>query len=659
MKNMKFKNKLILLVSLPLLAFVILVGMTIVANVKLKSETDTLERLVGFVTKSSALVHELQKERGATAGFIGSKGSKFSSELSGQRSLTDEAQRAWGDYLTSVTIEDREINEIINKVKSQLSQKDTVRSRVDRLDISPKEAISFYTGLNKTLLSSASTVAKLSSDSEISRQTGGFYALLQSKERAGIERAVLSNVFAADYFASGLYERFLQLVSQQEAFSSQFLATASKEHVEFYNNALSVGAVNKVKEYRAIAKERSSMGGFNVESTEWFGQSTARINQLKKIENTLADSLIQRVVELNSIAKMTLLIESIIAIAVISVVIILAFWMSKLISAQVQSLSETMKTVRENGDLAVRADVLSEDELGQVAENLNTTLETFATAVGQIRTTSVQLSEGSSQTAATIEENSTNLSSQQQETSMLASAIEEMSSAVQEVANSTTAAAGSAQAAYELASDGVTVMRGSIETVHNLSEDVGQLNDLINRLNISSANISNVVNVINDVSEQTNLLALNAAIEAARAGDHGRGFSVVADEVRTLAQRTQASTTEIDTIIKQLQAEVAQADNMVAASKIRMDETLSSSEKMQSALEEINTSVSDISQMSTQIATAAEEQVAVITDVSRSVAQIDVSSEEIATGSQQISAQASSQADMSVELERLVNQFKV
>ncbi|MCV6613349.1 MAG: methyl-accepting chemotaxis protein, partial [Cellvibrionaceae bacterium] len=591
-------------------------------------------------------------------GFLSSAGVQFSNQLRQQRQQADGAAAAWRQYVGEDHNFDQSSLQSIEQVREQLTKLAAIRQRVGNQSIALGEAVGFYTGLINKLLAKVSSLSFYGHNAEVSREAVALYAFLQAKENAGIERAVLSTVFANDRFNDQNYRKFINLTSLQKAFTTIYLGAAGEAHQQFYHQQLSIDAVKQVERFRAQALAAYDKPSIGVSAEAWFAQASARIDAFKKVEDLVSQDLVKLADQMHDSA-LSALVWGVLTIIVIGVVVgILATLIIRGINQQVGHLQKAMARVRNQGDLSARAIISSGDELGNVSESVNKTLQTFADTIGKIKAATGVLAADAQTSLTSLEQNTKNLNNQQQETAMLASAFEQMSTAVQGVADATTHAAESATAANDLAERGRDIMSTSSETIRGLSNNVGKLNSLIRRLNVSSDNISKVIKVINEISEQTNLLALNAAIEAARAGDHGRGFSVVAEEVRTLAQRTQESTIEIDTIIQQLLLEVAEADSMMSSSTGGMEKTLANTEEMQDALNQINDAIGQIGSMSTQIASAADQQVAVINDVSRSVSAIDSSSSQISNSSENMSSKFQQQAAMAQDLEKLVSGFK-
>ena len=659
MKNLSFKYKLLMLIALPVLISTVMLVKQVLQSYSVSQQSEELSLYTELTTVNSALVHELQKERGATAGFLGSSGKQFADVLGQQRQTTQKLIKNWESFLTGHTIGDASLHSLMKDVKQQLGQIDSVRARVSSLDMPLSEALKYYTGLNAKLLSSGSITANLSQDVGLTRASLAYYNFLQAKERAGIERAVLSNTFAGDKFASGLYEKFIVLVTEQNTYGRIFNNLASNKHKKLFDRFSSSGAVQEVERLRAIASDKAAQGGFDVESKHWFDSSTKRINLLKKLEDTLAEDVILDANSAQSQAWSNLVIFAILLCASLLVVSLTAFSIIRGLNRQVASLFSVMSTVRHEHDLRVRVEVYSQDELGHVAEGLNDTLANFSRAMSQLSGSCDTLVNIADETTEVVEHSVQKLQTQRERTTQVAAAVEELSAAVQEVAGNTANTADQANTASQMANDGHEVVQASVQSVNKLADDVNLLSQLINKLHASSTNISNVVEVIHHVSDQTGLLALNAAIEAARAGEQGRGFAVVADEVRTLAHRTQNSTAEIASIIQELQTEVEEAFSLVEANHEKMRETVDSTHNVESSLDTIVQAVTGIMDMSSQIATASEEQAAVIQDVSQNLTVIDDNSDEVATAAGQIKNSAQSLAGMAHELKSLVGGFKV
>lgn len=659
MKNLRFKYKLLLLIAVPVVVSAFFLATEVLKSYDRSSQSKSLVSYTEFVTISSALVHELQKERGATAGFLGSAGAAFGDVLAKQRTQTDAAKQSWSSFIATAELQNEMIQKIIVDVKDRLGKMNDIRTKADDLSIALPDALGFYTKLNASLLSSGQEIAKVAYDVSMTQSSLAYYNFLQAKERAGIERAVLSNVFAKDSFAPGLFARFVTLVTEQNTYTTVFKGLASEAHVTALDKLANDAAVLEVLRLREVATANYASGGFAVDSVHWFKEATKRINLLKEFEDTLAKDLVANANTEADGAFQQFVIYTVLLLLNICVV----YWVGRSITLsltrQVDSLTQVMKKVRENHDLTARSEVLSHDELGVLAEGLNETLDEFANAIRQLSDSCTSLVSIADDTKSVVHQSTEKLNKQRERTTQVAAAVEELSSAVQEVASNTSMTAEQANEASQIANAGHGVVQSSVDAVNALANDVSRLSDVIHKLHTSSINISNVVEVISSVSDQTGLLALNAAIEAARAGEQGRGFAVVADEVRTLAQRTQTSTSEIANIIQDLQAEVESAFKLVEDNHVKMRETVDRTHNVEGTLETIVHSVNTITDMANQIASAAEEQAMVIQEASQNLTIIDNQSDEVTEASAHIDSAATQLANMTHQLKQLVNRFKV
>lgn len=657
--NMQFKQKLMLLVFLPVLVSSLLLIQQVMKSYRAVDNSTRLAVDIELITVNSALVHELQKERGATAGFLGSGGTKFQDVLAKQRTSTDAALAAWRSFVSANSFDGNELNGMIAKARNDMGSLATMRQRVSALSVEAKEAISFYTKANKNLLSGGVIAAGLSSDVSLVNATLAYANFQQGKERAGIERAVLSNTFARDAFGEGMFARFVTLVTEQNLFAAQFFDLATPEHKAILKSVQNSVEAKNVQAYRDVAMANASKGGFGRESTEWFKAATQRINLLKKTEDKLAADLISAANAYRDQQIERLALFAIVFVVTLLVVITMSWLIIRGLHRQMDSLSQVMARVSEQKDLTGRVTVYGNDELGQVANALNETLDHFSDAIRQLNSSCATLVGIADETREAVNHSSSKLEDQRARTTQVAAAVEELSVSVKEVAGSTVAAAERSGHASSLASSGRDTVKASVTSVNNLSTDIQHLSDVVGRLNDSSVNISNVIDVINGVSDQIGLLSLNAAIEAARAGEQGRGFAVVADEVRTLAQRTQNSTTEIAEIIQELQREVGVAFKLVEQNLAKMRDTVEHTNHVEISLDEIVGSVSHITDMSNQIAAASEEQAAVIEDASHSLTVIDHNADDVVSAGDQIRSSADRLAEMSLELQGLVRKFVV
>ncbi|MBV7523650.1 Methyl-accepting chemotaxis protein McpU [Pseudomonas fluorescens] len=311
------------------------------------------------------------------------------------------------------------------------------------------------------------------------------------------------------------------------------------------------------------------------------------------------------------------------------------------------------------GDLTRRLTSDRADELGSIAKGFNTFLAKLQAMITQVVTSVQSVSDSSEHTADIAIRTNTGVHKQMAEIDQVATAVQEMTATAQDVARNATQAAQAASHADQAASQGMQIVRDTSNSIGALAVEIGRAVGVVQTLAKDSENINAILTAIRGIAEQTNLLALNAAIEAARAGEQGRGFAVVADEVRNLAQKTQKATEEIQTMIQQLQQGTRDVVRVMEDSQNRTDESVLHASKAAEALETITQAVSVINDMNTQIASAAEEQSAVADDINRNVINIGQVANEVAGGADESSAASADLTKLAEQQRRLINQFRV
>ncbi|MCG8429467.1 MAG: methyl-accepting chemotaxis protein [Chromatiales bacterium] len=361
----------------------------------------------------------------------------------------------------------------------------------------------------------------------------------------------------------------------------------------------------------------------------------------------------------DSLASQLMMMAAGVSVVLIVLAVSGGFWFANSLSSPIQYLAETITEVENSSDLTHQVDMKRNDELGMAANAFNSMVAKFRDSLNRVSDMTHQLAATAEETSVITEQTNEAVQQQLNETTHVATAMTEMGSTVQEVAASANNTAHAVSKANDQAAEGQRTMQDTIAQIQRLASEVESAAEVIRQLEKHSEEIGSVLDVISNIAEQTNLLALNAAIEAARAGEQGRGFAVVADEVRNLASKTQVSTEEINQMIQKLQNGSGQAVSAMNQSQTVAGSAAEQAVKTGEALSVIAEAVTHINDMSTQIASAAEEQSAVVAEINQNIVQISDSTEQTATGANQTAEASGDLARLASDLQGLVGQFKV
>ncbi len=389
------------------------------------------------------------------------------------------------------------------------------------------------------------------------------------------------------------------------------------------------------------------------------GIDRAPTEQLAAAAAAISQEVVEKTEQLKAESRKIMLLTSLLSVAAISVFIILG---SLLVKRQIirptQNISSCLSRFAE-GDFTVSEPQDYAGELGHVATSVRHVKQHLGQIIQDVRHAALELTQASGSLTSITQNTQTDLLQQQADIQQVATAMDQMSAVVNQVSENTIAAADAARKATSATQEGRTVVEKSTHEIGSLAQGVENASQVIQQLESDVSNIATVLDVIRSIAEQTNLLALNAAIEAARAGEQGRGFAVVADEVRTLAGRTQESTSEIQEMIEKLERGAVKAVQVMQESREQAERSVEQSSSAGESLDAIARAVSLINEMNQQIAMSAREQATVTEEVHRSITSINSLSQHTAGNAREMSESGKFVSSLAQNMDQLVNRFKV
>ncbi|MDH4286611.1 MAG: methyl-accepting chemotaxis protein, partial [Gallionella sp.] len=594
-----------------------------------------LESLAGLSVKLGDLAHELQKERGMSAGFLGSKGSRFAAELPAQRSDSDNKIAALRQRLNGLDtgVFGREIEQSLAEALKNLEEIKAKRDAISALAIAPKESFVFYTHLIEKLLSVPNMAPTLSTDIEILRPSAAYAAMLYNKEHSGQERAVLTGIFTADQFTPESLVQFLSDRAEQKAHEEAFETYALPAQRVFYKDKMSGQAVAEVARIENLAVERVNEKSLGVDSGIWFKVMTEKINLLKEVEDKLANDLLEVAKKHKNEAQSLMVLFIVISVVGLLVTIMLVSLIIRSLLGQIGGEPDYAASIVKriaDGDLTVAVDTKAGDQssllfaMKHMSESLTAIVSGVRSSTDTINVAAQEIAQDNAGLSQRTEEQASGL----QET---ASSMEELTAAVRHNADNARQANQLANSASGIAVKGGQVVGDVVHTMASISD--------------SSKKIVDIISVIDSIAFQTNILALNAAVEAARAGEQGRGFAVVAGEVRNLAQRSASAAKEIKELINDSVHKVDVGSKQV--------------DQAGATMSEIVQAVKRVTDIMSEIAAASNEQSAGIEQVNQAITQMDEITQQNAALVEEAAASAESLEEQAFKLKEAMSIFKL
>ena len=666
LKDIRVRTKLLVLLLIPVLALVALSAGNALDKYRQRQGMLTAVDVVALAATSGNYIHELQKERGLSAGFTATKGESFSNELREQRSATKTLRKALEDTMNAFTASNSSasLNASFAPMLDKLDRLDNLRTRVDGLSAPAEEVIAGYSETIKQLQDMLKGILEYCEGAAMYGQASSFLDLVAAKEYAGQERATLNAALSSGTFSKALYKAWLERIALQNEYLRTSLAQVSPDVKSLYSSQVEP-LRNTVEQFRRKAFDSLESPRLEGEPKAWFAASTAYIDSLHKLETAMSGELQKLAQNLADTANRNFYTTVGIAVAVVLSTLVLAWLIMRDINIPLsRSVDFSQRVAR--GELDAELQMVRSDEFGVLTQALSSMLASIKEMIGKAEAATesarletekarvatveaqearklaesakqegmVAAAERISTVVAVLSSASQNISSQltlsdrgaREQSDRLASAataMEEMNVTVLEVARNSSNAAGIADNAREQAQKGAEKVADVNRHITQVLESTENLKTAMARLGVRVQDIDKVLTVISDIADQTNLLALNAAIEAARAGEAGRGFAVVADEVRKLAEKTMNATKEVASVLSGIQKDtehnVATVDTTVAGMLTTTELVKDSGEALQTIVHLSDETRDQIS----SIATASAEQSATSEEINRSVEDVN------------------------------------
>ncbi|WP_440810126.1 methyl-accepting chemotaxis protein [Pseudomonas syringae] len=635
----------------PLLGFLAFAGLFVADKSENLGDMRRAVTATAVAQKLSNVVTTIQRERGASGVFLGSGGKSMQDKLKAFRQETDKA-------ISEMRTQSTDGIPGPDKVYRALDDLNALRLKIDTLGINNTESSTRFTDVIKTLVGFSYSLEASIEDPEILRGLSSLNQFVDMKERAGRERVLLVQAFNQNRFDAPLLSRFSRNLGEFSGYLEAFQRWSPEVFKTKLNDVMQQPGSLEVARLQRLGFDTPMGDPLNVKPEDWFNLATSRIDLMAQVEAELGQNVVSLATAARSSAQSSLYV----AVATVVLMLIVVLWLASVIIRNIKvAVVDVNRTLiaLSTRDLTARTRYVGKDEFGEISRNLDNMAQQISDVIRDIGSATAQVATAAEQSSAVALQTSQNVAQQRQGTDQVATAISEMSATVKDVARSTTDAAAMSQRVNTSTVQGKAEIENTISLIQGLSLQAEQTSQIIGELKGESNAISSVLDVIRGVADQTNLLALNAAIEAARAGEQGRGFAVVADEVRNLAKKTQESTVSIQNMIANLQSGSERAATSMQETLGKAQAGASNVVRAGELLEEIAEGIASISDRNIQVASAAEEQSLVAEEIHRNVDDINSLVIQVSAGAEQTAVTSRELARLAEQQQGLVGRFRV
>lgn len=640
-------QRLTLLVAVPLVALAFSAGMQVWQSYQVWQGVELTQRLMSLSVSAGNLIHTLQIERGMTAGFVASKGQRFVDVLPNARSKTDERLAEFRTELSNLKVGDLPTLAIALKdTQSRLDQLSNLRHKANQFAVPASETTAYYTDSIGKLIDSISAGVRYNKDAEISKRTVAYMSFVRAKENAGLERALTTVVYGANSVESEQLQAIIDKISRQEAFLSDFSGIAGAAELASLRQVLDSDPSKEVLRMRGVLLTKATAGNFDINPATWFKAITEKIDKLFETETLITKNISSAAQSLLSESRSAFIGYLTLALLAIGLTVVVSLWVGHAAANPLRVAVDTAEAAIVSNDFTVKVPEEGTSEVARAGEAFNHLVGKFRSIIGDTRRSSeriTQAADAMAKASRTVGEGSV---SQSDAASSVAASVEQASVSISETAASARTAAEAVEQAQAANTTALEIMRSTVTNMNGVAQLINESGGRVEELAESSQRIGGIVQVIKEIADQTNLLALNAAIEAARAGEQGRGFAVVADEVRKLAERTAKATDEIAGLISAIQGGIDGTVTSMKSANQQADASVALVADTETALHRIDECSRAVAEHVETIANALREQ-------DSAVHHIAVSVETIARMAEENSAAATSNTATASELDGL------